>query len=586
MREHTRRYFLCLSLAVAALISEGCMIGGHGGGGGGGGGGMGIPGATLTSLSPSTVVAGGPTFTLTVNGSGFVPGGALSWNTTGLGTYTFVSSTQVTVQIGAGFITQPGMANIVASIPTPRTNPSNPIALTINSFSSSTCVLFGSYNFFFTGFDANGPVTIAGQFGVDANGNVSGEEDFKDLAGTHAAQPITGGSCANSATTNEGTLSLTTAMGTSHYTFATQVKPSPGTNGQMAESGDANGISGSGRFKFAPPGGFLSGDYLMAVVGSDSSGDRMGILGRFSDSSTCSNCAGNLTSGVGDVNDNAHLTSNAPLSGSITVPDLYSRSLVTATVGNQTLQFAFYALSSQLAFAVEVDSGTGSPLLAGFVGSQANAGGYGNNYLNAPLVFSTWGATSGAPASSDTSIGLASGFNSAGGTFSFLLDSVAGGVASLNQAVAATYQIASTGRATVSYNAGGKAHNLVLYLDTQNDGYILDDSGSVGFGFFGAQSSGPFSNSTLNGTYAGGTWFSPTPISPNFTGTVTLNNGNITGDVTGTYTLNSVSGRGTATVNLPVFGSDNLVFYLVAPNNFLIMGSDPVNDDTIGFLHL
>ena len=69
----------------------------------------GIPGATLTSLSPSSVPAGSPPFTLTVNGSGFVAGGSLSWNgTTPLGQYTFVSSTQVTVQIGAGLIMSPG----------------------------------------------------------------------------------------------------------------------------------------------------------------------------------------------------------------------------------------------------------------------------------------------------------------------------------------------------------------------------------------------------------------------------------------------------------------------------------------------
>jgi len=252
MGKTIRKCFEYLGLSVFLWCCSACMIGG-GHGGGGGGHGMGIPGATLTSLTPSTVVAGGPSFTLDVKGTGFVPGGSLFWNTTGLGAYTFVSSTEVTVQVGAGFITTPGNVNIVATIPTPRTNPSNALPLTIGSFSSSACVLFGSYNFFFTGFDASGPVTIAGQFGVDTNGNVNGEEDFKDLASAHTVL-ITGGSCANSATTNEGTLSLTTSVGTSHYTFATQAKPSPGTNGQMAEEGDANGISGSGRFKLTPPG--------------------------------------------------------------------------------------------------------------------------------------------------------------------------------------------------------------------------------------------------------------------------------------------------------------------------------------------
>src|ERR1700736_877943 len=101
MRRRRGEYSLCLGLIVFALATTGCMIG-NGGGGGGGGGGMLLPGATLTSLSPASIPAGSPPFTLTINGSGFVAGGSLSWNgAVNLGRYTFVSSTQVTVQIAA-----------------------------------------------------------------------------------------------------------------------------------------------------------------------------------------------------------------------------------------------------------------------------------------------------------------------------------------------------------------------------------------------------------------------------------------------------------------------------------------------------
>ena len=100
---------VCLGLISLILVAQGCMIGGHQGGGGGGG--KGIPGATLISLSPSSIPAGSPPFTLTINGSGFVAGGSLSWNgATSLGEYTFVSSTQVTVQISASLIANPWAA--------------------------------------------------------------------------------------------------------------------------------------------------------------------------------------------------------------------------------------------------------------------------------------------------------------------------------------------------------------------------------------------------------------------------------------------------------------------------------------------
>ena len=588
MRKSLRNCVVRLGLSGLMLIEQGCMIGGGHGGGGGGGGGHNIPGATLTSLSPMSVPAGSPPFTLTINGSGFVAGGSLTWNgTTSLGPYTFVSSSQVTVQINASLIANPGGGSIVATIPTPLTNPSNALTLNISPFTSSACVLFGLYDFFFTGFDSTGPVTIGGAFGVDANGNVSGEEDFKHLAGTRAAQSITGGSCKNSATTNEGTLTVTTAAGTSTYSFATQARPVPGLRGQMTESADANGVSGSGRFVFAPPGGFFSGDYVLALVGSDSSGGRMGVVGRFSDSdNNCSVCPGTIASGMGDINDAGTLTSSVSITGNVSVPDSYSRSIVTLNLGVQTLNLALYVISSQLGFAVDVDSGGSSPLLAGFVNVQNSPGTYSNGFLNAPVVFSTWGTIPGTAASSDTSLGIASGFSSAAGTFNLQIDSVAGGVASLNQTInGATYAIASNGRATVSYTFGAKTHDSVLYLDGRNDGYILDSSGSVGFGFFEAQAMGPFTNSSINGTFVGGSWFPPVSTSPNGVAAITLNNGVISGAVTGTYTVDSF-GRGTGTVDLPIFGGNDVVFYIVGPNNFYVMGSDAVTDDTIGFLHI
>lgn len=52
----------------------------------------------LTSLMPANTAAGGPAFTLTVNGSGFASGSAVYWNMTPR-TTTFVSAAQVTAQI-------------------------------------------------------------------------------------------------------------------------------------------------------------------------------------------------------------------------------------------------------------------------------------------------------------------------------------------------------------------------------------------------------------------------------------------------------------------------------------------------------
>src|SRR5215469_4421185 len=71
---------------------------------------------TITSLSPSTAVAAGAGFTLTVNGSGFVSGATVQWNGTSK-TTTFVSSSQVTAAI-----TTSDLGQAAATIPVTVTN--------------------------------------------------------------------------------------------------------------------------------------------------------------------------------------------------------------------------------------------------------------------------------------------------------------------------------------------------------------------------------------------------------------------------------------------------------------------------------
>jgi hypothetical protein len=76
-------------------------------------------GPTTTSVSPATVTAGGPQFTLTVNGTGFSSGASVLWSTSGptstaLPT-TFVSNTQLTATVAAGLIASPGTADILVT---------------------------------------------------------------------------------------------------------------------------------------------------------------------------------------------------------------------------------------------------------------------------------------------------------------------------------------------------------------------------------------------------------------------------------------------------------------------------------------
>jgi uncharacterized protein (TIGR03437 family) len=73
--------------------------------------------ATLISfVSPLSAAAGGPAFSLTVNGVGFVPGSTVLWNGSSLAT-TFVSASQLTAAVAANLIASPGTASLTVQMP-------------------------------------------------------------------------------------------------------------------------------------------------------------------------------------------------------------------------------------------------------------------------------------------------------------------------------------------------------------------------------------------------------------------------------------------------------------------------------------
>jgi len=87
---------------------------------------------TTTAINPSSAAAGGPAFTLTVNGTNFVTGSVVRWNGANR-TTTFVSATQVTAAIPASDIATAGTAQVTVFNPTPGGGTSNAQTFTITS---------------------------------------------------------------------------------------------------------------------------------------------------------------------------------------------------------------------------------------------------------------------------------------------------------------------------------------------------------------------------------------------------------------------------------------------------------------------
>jgi len=88
------------------------------------------PAPGIVSLVPDSATAGGPAFTLTVNGSNFVNGAQVLWNGSAL-TTTFVNAAQVTAQVPASDIAVAGTAEVSVSNPTPGGGTSGTLPFTI-----------------------------------------------------------------------------------------------------------------------------------------------------------------------------------------------------------------------------------------------------------------------------------------------------------------------------------------------------------------------------------------------------------------------------------------------------------------------
>lgn len=90
------------------------------------------PPPTLTSISPSSVPAGGAAFTMTLSGSDFVSGSTVVAGATTLAT-TFVSPSSLSAEVPAAVIATAGTVNVHVVNPAPGGGTSNDLQLTVTS---------------------------------------------------------------------------------------------------------------------------------------------------------------------------------------------------------------------------------------------------------------------------------------------------------------------------------------------------------------------------------------------------------------------------------------------------------------------
>ena len=88
------------------------------------------PPAVISALGPSSATAGGPTFTLTVNGTGFVTESVVEWNGAAVAA-SYISANQLSASIPSSMIVSVG--NSIVTVLNPGAGPSNAVIFAVSA---------------------------------------------------------------------------------------------------------------------------------------------------------------------------------------------------------------------------------------------------------------------------------------------------------------------------------------------------------------------------------------------------------------------------------------------------------------------
>jgi hypothetical protein len=246
------------------------------------------PGPTINNLSPASVAAGSPAFTLTVNGSGFVSGSTVQIGGSGR-TTTFIGSTQLKATILASDVASAGNKSVtVANPPQGNTVPvSNAVTLTVTNPSPDFNVTVAPSSLSVTqGGSGSATVTVTSSNGFNAltSLSLSAPSGVTGSFSPAGVTPPAGGSASAtlslpvSSSSAAGTFPLTitgTSGSTSHsttltLTVTTANNPVP----SISNISPSSVFSGGGDFTLTINGsGFITSSVVNVSVGN-SSGPR------------------------------------------------------------------------------------------------------------------------------------------------------------------------------------------------------------------------------------------------------------------------------------------------------------------------
>lgn len=461
--------------------------------------------------------------------------------------------------------------------------------LSINPSGTNNSLFNGNYAFLFQGFDASGPVAIAGSIAVDGIGNVSsGVLDITRTSGVSSNVSITGGSFALNSD-NRGTLVLTTAtLGTQNFRIAVDASGALGRFIEFDASAPGT-IRGNGIIKKQNSAAFsnaaLSGPFAFGFSGQKSAGGRSALIGRF-----VTDGAGGITTGLADANSGGTATTSAAIANTSTYNIAASgRGTVQMNVGTVgTVHGALYVVSANEIFFLRTDALSATvDLLSGDIVAQT-----GGPYSTGSLVGTSVLYLQGRSSATSTSVGAGLLVSLLPGIVTTTFDANDNGTVSSTLAVvgSSTISSATAGRGTLSFGS----NNLTLYMIGPNSAFVMDSSNAeVRTGKIEGQSLLPISLSSLLGNYVEGS-------SDNTIAGITFESGvtsiSSLGNLTGTVDTNALGSvltpgnllSGTLSLSLTTTGRltlGNNVYYFISPTRTIAveLGSGNVDARILEF---
>ena len=392
----------------------------------------------------------------------------------------------------------------------------------------SEALLNGQYAFVLKGFDngagagetAPQPALVGGVLTFNGSGSITAgtlDQNLNSTAGI-LSLAVSSGTYAVGPD-HRACLSIVTSQGTQHYRASLAgISAGVASIGHMIDF-DTSGPFTAGTLRKQTPAAFgtasgqFTGNYAFGVASSQNtatsnngiSGGSFGAVGVFNLS------GGNVTGGEVDFNANGKLDGSSAVTWPASAVPILSGGTysVSSTTGRGSFLFTptgspaavvtvIYVVSASDVLILDGDNQTTNTVFAGELIQQSTSSFSANPLSGSYIGYDSGLDAAGGPSRAD--FFLTGPFTTGNNTLSGFQFRNDGGVFS-SFGISGTYAVSPAGRETVATTGN---HQPILYLSSPSQAFFLNSNGAVDFGMVQSQTGGPFSNSSVTGSFAFG----------------------------------------------------------------------------------